>query len=47
MIGGRNFTDQRLKGDTKADGNIRKIANGQGDYYTSCSLPDYPYLKES
>ena len=27
--------------------NIRKIATGQGNYYTSGCLLDYPYFKDS
>ena len=27
--------------------NIRKITKGQGDNYTTNSLPDYPYFKEA
>ena len=39
MIDGRNFFDQPI--------NIRRIATGQGDDYTTGSLLDYSYLKEN
>ena len=35
MIDGRNFSDQPIKNDSKAYDNIRKIAAGQGDDYTT------------
>ena len=44
-IDGRNFFDQPIKNDLKTHDNIRKLATGQGDGYTTeCSL-DYPYFK--
>ena len=46
MIDGRNFFDQPVKNDLKTYDNIRKIANGQGDYYTAGCLLDYPYFKK-
>ena len=46
MIDGRNFFDQPIKNDLKTYDNIRKIANGQGDYYTTGCLLDYPYFKK-
>ena len=46
VIGGRNFFDQPMKNNLKTYDNIRKIATGQGDYYTTGCLLDYPYLKE-
>ena len=46
MIDGRNFFDQPIKNDLKTYDNIRKIAAGQGDDYTTgCSL-DYPYFQK-
>ena len=45
MIDGRNFFDQPIKNDLKTYDNIRKIATGQGDNYTTGYLLDYPYLK--
>ena len=32
--------------DERTYGNIRKITNGQGDYYTIGSLLNYPYFKK-
>ena len=46
VINGRNFFDQPIKSDLKAYDNIRKIATGQGDYYTAGCLLDYPCFKE-
>ena len=44
MIYGWNFFDQPIKNDWKYD-NIRKIATGQRDDYTTRCLPDYPYFQ--
>ena len=46
MIDGRNFFDQLTKNLLKTYGNIRKIATGQGDDYTTSCLLDYPYFKK-
>ena len=46
MIDGRNFFDQPIKNDLKTYNNIRKIATGQGDDYTTGCLLDYPYFKK-
>ena len=47
MIDGRNFFDQPIDSMSKTYENIRKIAAGEGDDYTTgCSL-DYPYFKEN
>ena len=47
MIDGKNFFDQPINSMTKTYENIRKIATGQGDDYTTgCSL-DYSYFKEN
>ena len=46
MIGGKNFFDQTLKNDLKAYDNIRKIAAGQEDDYTTGSLLEYPCFKK-
>ena len=47
MIDGKNFFDQTVNSDLKTQENIRKIATGQGDdYTTSCQL-DYSYFKEN
>ena len=45
MINGRDFFDQPIKNDLIAYDNIRKIATGQGDDYTTGCLLDYPYFK--
>ena len=45
MIDVRNFFDQPIKNDLKTYDNIRKIAAGQGDNYTTGCLQDYPYFK--
>ena len=44
MIDGKNFFDQPINSMTKHE-NIRKIATGQGDDYTTGCLLDYPYFK--
>ena len=44
-IDGRNFLDQPFKYDIKSYENIRKIATGQGDDYTTGCLLDYNYFK--
>ena len=46
MIDGKNFFDQPVKNDMRTYDNIRKIATGQGDDYTTGFLIDYPYLKD-
>ena len=43
MIDGRNFFDQPINSMTKTYENIRKIATGQGDDYTTGCLLDYTY----
>ena len=40
-IDGRNFFDQPINGDIKTYKNIRKIATGQGDDYTTGCLLDF------
>ena len=45
MIDGRNLFDKPLKNYLKTY-NIRKIATGQGDNYTTGCLLDYPYFKK-
>ena len=47
MIDGRNFFDQSINSMNKTYENIRKIANGKGDDYTTGCLLDYPYFKEN
>ena len=46
-IDGKNFIDQPISNDIKTYENIRKIATGQGDDYTTACLLDYPYFKEN
>ena len=45
MIDGRNFFDQPINSMSKTYENIRKIATGKGDDYTTGCLLDYPYFK--
>ena len=45
MIDGKNFFDQPVKNDKVTYENIRKIATGQGDNYTTSCLLDYIYYK--
>ena len=46
MIDGNNFFYQQIKNDKITYGNIRKIATGQGDDYTTGCLLDYAYFKK-
>ena len=45
MIGGKNVFDQPAKNNKVTYENIRKIATGQGDDYTTGHLLDYIYFK--
>ena len=45
MINGENFFDQPIKNNKVTYENIRKIATGQGDDYTTGCLLNYPYFK--
>ena len=45
MIDGKNFFDQPVKYNKVTYENIRKIATGQGDDYTTGCLLDYIYFK--
>ena len=45
MIDGKNFFDQPINSMNKTYENIRKIAIGQGDDYTTGCLLDYTYFK--
>ena len=45
IIDRRNFFDQPVKIDFKTNDNIRKIAIGRGDDYTTGCLLDYNYFK--
>ena len=47
MIDGRNYFDQPINSMNKTYENIRKIASGQGDDYTTGCLLDYSYFKEN
>ena len=47
MINGENFFDQPIKNNKVTYENIRKIATGQRDDYTTDCLLDYPYFKDS
>ena len=42
MIDGQKFVDQPIKIILRTYGNIQKITAGQGDYYTTGCLLDYP-----
>ena len=45
MIDGKNFFDQPVNSDLKTYKNIRRIATGQGDDYTTGGLLDYSYFQ--
>ena len=47
MINGKNFFDQPIKNNKVTYENIRKIATGQGDDYTTGCLLDYPYFADT
>ena len=47
MIDGKNLFDQPIKNNSETYENIRKIASGQGDDYTTGCLLDYSYFKDS
>ena len=44
MFDGKNFLNQPVKNNKVTYGNIRKIASGQGDDYTTGCLLDYIYF---
>ena len=46
MVDGRNLFDQPINSMNKTYGNIRRIATGQGDDYTTGCLLDYSYFKD-
>ena len=46
VIDGKNFFDQPVQNDKVTYENIRRIANGQGDDYTTGSLLEYSYFKD-
>ena len=45
MLNGCNFFSQPVKNNLRTYVNIRKVATGQGDDYTTVSLLDYLYFK--
>ena len=47
MINGEKVFDQPIKNNKVTYENIRKIATGQGDDYTTGSLLDYPYFMDT
>ena len=47
MINGENFFDQPIKTNKVTYENIRKIATGQGDDYTTGCLLDYSYFVDT
>ena len=47
MINGENLFDQPVKNDKVTYESTRKICTGSGDDYTTGSLLDYPYFKDS
>ena len=47
MLNGENFFDQPIKNNKVTYDNIRKIATGQGDDYTTGYLLDYPYFADT
>ena len=47
MIDGRDIFDHPINSMNKTYENIRKIATGKGDDYTTGSLLGYPYFKEN
>ena len=47
MINGENFFDQPIKNNKVTFENIRKIATGQGDDYTTGCLLDYSYFADT
>ena len=47
MINGENVFDQPIKNNKVTYENIRKIATGQGDDYTTDCLLDYPYVNDT
>ena len=47
MIDGKNIFDQPINNDFKTYENIRKIATGKGDDYTTGCLLDCSYFKEN
>ena len=46
MVNGEIFFDQPIKSNKVTSENIRKIATGQGDGYTTGCLLNYQYIKD-
>ena len=46
MINGKIFLNKPVKSDGRTYNNIRKIATGQGDDYTTGCLLDYNYFNK-
>ena len=46
IIDGKIFFNQTIKNGLKTYDNIKKIATGQRDDYTTGCLLDYPYFKD-
>ena len=46
MINGENFVDQPIKNNKVTYENVRKIAIGQGDDYTTGCLLNYQYITD-
>ena len=47
MINGENFFHQSIKSNKITYENIRKIATGKGDDYTTSCLLDYSYFADT
>ena len=47
MINGENFFDQPIKNNKITYENIRKVATGKGDEYTTGCLLDCQYIKDT
>ena len=47
MINGETFFDQPIKVNKVTYENIRKVATGKGDDYTTGCLLDYPYFRDN
>ena len=46
-VDGKKFVDQLMNNDPKSYEDIRKIATGQGNDYTTSCLLDYSFFKEN
>ena len=47
MINGENFFDKLVQNDKVTYDNIRNVCTGTGNDYTTGSLLDYPYFKDT